>query len=99
MKYCSDQADLAALEELLPGITRGQYLSTAAQIAADTGAHLALEGAAASSVFKRAIRTRTGIAMSTTAKWLGRGTTFLLALSGYEALRAAQNEYQACMNY
>jgi len=27
--YCSHQADLAALEDLLPGITRGQYVSTA----------------------------------------------------------------------
>jgi hypothetical protein len=58
-----------------------------------------LEGAAASSVFKRAIRTRTGIPMSVTSKWLGRATTALLVISGYLALKASQDEYQACMNY
>jgi len=66
---------------------------------AETGAHLALEGAAASSVFKRAIRTRIGVPMSTTSKILGRVTVALFLYSGYEALKAAQDEYQACMNY
>jgi RHS repeat-associated protein len=97
--YCSHQADLAALEDLLPGITRGQYVSTAAKISLETGSHLALEGAAASSIFKRAIRTRTGIAMSTAEKLFERAAILLLLVSGGEALRAAQNEYQGCMNF
>ena len=99
MKYCSHQSDLAAVEDLLPGITRGNYVSTVSKISAETGAHLALEGAAASSVFKRAIRTRIGVPMSTTSKILGRVTVALFLYSGYEALKAAQDEYQACMNY
>jgi len=97
--YCSHQADLAALENLLPGITRGDYVSTASKVGAETGAHLALEGAAASSVLKRAIRTRTGIAMSTAEKLFERATILLLLVTGEEALRASQNEYQACINY
>src|SRR5947209_20432127 len=97
--YCGHQADLAALEELLPGITRGDYVSTASKVGRETGAHLALEGAAASSVVKRGIRARFGVPMSITSKILGRVSTALLVYSGYEALRAAQEEYKACMDY
>jgi hypothetical protein len=97
--HCSHQSDVAALEDLLPGITHGDYVSTASKVGRETGAHLALEGPAASSLLKRAIRARTGIAMSTTSKVLGKITIGLLLVTGYEALKAAQDEYQACMNY
>lgn len=45
------------------------------------------------------VRTRIGIPMSITSKIVGRLATALLVFSGYEALRAAQEEYKACMNY
>ena len=95
--YCHHQTVLAATEELLPGITSGEYLSTAAKVGAETGAHLALDGAAASGVLKRAIRTNTGIPMSTTEKILGRAAVVLLLYSGYKALQAASDEGEACM--
>ena len=63
------------------------------------GAHLAFDGAAASSVLKRAIRARTGIAMSTAEKLFERAAILLLLVSGEEALRVARNEYHACINY
>ena len=48
---------------------------------------------------RRAIRARTGVAMSTTEKIAGRAAWAALVVSGYLALRAVQNEYAACMNY
>jgi RHS repeat-associated protein len=97
MNYCSDQSNQAALEEALPGITRGQYVSTAAKVGGETAAHLGLDGAAASSVLKRGIRARFGVPMSVTEKVLGRVAVALLVFSAYEVLSAAQEEYKACM--
>jgi hypothetical protein len=97
--YCLDEANQAALEELLPGITRGEYVSTAVKISKETGAHLALDSAAASSILKRAIRARTGVPMSVTEKVLGRLAVALLLYSGYEAWKVSQDEFQACMKY
>lgn len=97
--YCLGQAHQAGLEELLPGITRGDYVPSALKVSQQAGAHLALDAAAASGVLKRAIRARTGVTMSVTEKFLGRLAFALLAYSGYEALNASRDEYQACMAY
>src|SRR6266536_4462232 len=95
--YCSHQADQAGLEALLPGITHGDYVPTIDKVALETGAHLALVGAAASTAIKYAIRSDTGVAMSTSSKIFGGASTVLLAITGVEALNAVRKEYKACM--
>jgi len=95
--YCSHKSDQAALEDLLPGITRGDFVATAAHVGPEAGAHLALEGAAASGVLHQAIRAATGIPKTITAEVLEWGGPALLVISGVLATRAAQQEYKACM--
>jgi RHS repeat-associated protein len=97
--YCSHQSNLAALEALLPGITQGNYVSTASKMATEVGAHTGLEAAAGSTALKYAIRSQTGIPMSITSKFLGYLAGGLLVYSGYEAYDAMVSEYQACINY
>jgi hypothetical protein len=88
---------MAALEALLPGVTRGNYVPTINHASVEIGAHLALDAAAGSTALKYAIRSNTGIAMSTTSKIFGGITVLLMVYSGYEAVKAAQEEYKACM--
>lgn len=94
--YCSHQADLAALESVLPGVTRGDYVPTVNKTSREVGAHVALEEAASSTALKYAVRAKTGVPMSVTSKFLGYLGTGLLLFSGYEATKAAQEEYQSC---
>jgi RHS repeat-associated protein len=95
--YCSDQANQAALEALLPGITHGNYAPTIRHVSMDVGAHLALDAMAGSTAIKYAIRSNTDIAMSTSSKIFGGVAGLLMLYSGYDALKAAQEETKACM--
>jgi hypothetical protein len=95
--YCSHLADQAAEEAALPGITRGEYVSTAAKVGKETITHLALGGAAASNLTLHAIRAKTGIPMTTASKLLEGAAVAALVYNAYEAMRAAGEEYAACM--
>jgi hypothetical protein len=97
--YCSHQSNLAALEATFPGITHGNYVPTVDKMSTETGAHVALDAAASSTALKYSIRSATGVPMSLTSEILGYVTWGLLAVTGYEALKAAQHEMQACKAY
>jgi hypothetical protein len=88
---------MAALDALLPGSTHGNYVPTINHTSMEIGAHLALDAAAGSTALKYAIRSNTGVAMSTSSKIFGGITGLLMVYSGYEALKAAQEEYKACV--
>jgi hypothetical protein len=76
---------------------RPTYVPTVNKVAAHVGAHVALEAAAGSTALKYAIRARTGMAMSTSAKIFGTATTAALLYTGFEATNAMREEYKACM--
>jgi hypothetical protein len=95
--YCSHQADLAAAEELLPGITRGQYESTPQKVTRITGVHVALDALATRTLWQRWIRWKTGVPMTKTAKFAERAAVAFLVYDLLEAWKASRDEYQACM--
>jgi hypothetical protein len=102
--YCQSQANQAAGEDLLPGIMKGNYTPTGQGKLFEYAAHYSLDAAAGSRGLKYAIREATGgqatgVPMSVSSKLLGRASVALLLFSAYTALKAAQDEYKACMAY
>ena len=102
--YCQSQANQAAGEDLLPGIMKGNYTPTGQGKLCEYAAHYSLDAAAGSRGLKYAIREATGgqatgVPMSVSSKLLGRASVALLLFSAYTALKAAQDEYKACMAY
>jgi RHS repeat-associated protein len=97
--YCGHQADIAAAEELVPGLANvldKDYTPTPKQLGKEA-LDVASEAAATSSVLRR-IRAATGFPMSVTSKVLDYLGYFGAAVTAYQTMRAAQNEYSACMN-
>jgi hypothetical protein len=103
-RFCSDQADKAAIEELFPGILRGDYTSSSQKKALiDPGLHVAVEVAELGG-FAHWLKAATGgigkgVPVSLTETALGVVNGGLIVLTGYNVMDAAGQEYKACMNY
>lgn len=93
-QYCQARADQAAQNAVLPGLSTPTGRKNTAELAMHYGAEVA-EG---STAFKLAVRSYTGVAMSTTGKLITGLGAASVAYSSYEALKAAQEEYKACMS-
>lgn len=97
-KYCSGQADKAALEDLLPGVMRGHFQpSTVIGGTLLYGGHAAVEVIPEKPSMLRYIRSQTNIPMSTTSKFMKWGGYIMWGYAGYTALKASRKEYKACM--
>jgi len=93
-QYCQSRADDAAKNAVLPGLSTRTGVKNSAELAMHYGAEVA-EG---STALKLAVRSYTGVAMSTTGKLLTGLGAASIAYSSYEALKAAQEEYKACVS-
>ncbi len=93
-QYCGTRANQAAKNAVLPGLSTPTGRKNTAELAIHYGAEVA-EG---STAFKLALRSYTGVAMSTTGKVITGLGAASIAYSSYEALKAAQEEYKACMS-
>lgn len=92
-EYCQARSNDAAKEAVLPGLTTPQGRKNAAKVAA----HYGVAVAAGSYGLRYAVRKATRIPMSITQGVLEGLGDLALVYTGYEALRAAQEEYKACM--
>jgi hypothetical protein len=99
--YCSDQANKAFIEEVLPGghvLLGGDYrpitvVGSTAEVVRD---HV-ISTAATSTSFLYTIRSWTGVPMSVTSKFLTGVGYLFTARTLYNATKAMQREYKACM--
>ena len=98
--FCSHQANLAALESILPGSAnaiQGDYRAIAGTATSEALQEYAVDAAANSTSFLLTIRSWLGIPMSVTSKALSIGGYAGMAYTAYSALKASQTEYAACM--
>jgi RHS repeat-associated protein len=100
--YCSHQADMAALEAILPygHLVLGNDYRPSAVLGgtAEIASHVGPELAAGSKALQYSIRSSTGLPMSISqAIFEGVGYA-ALAYTAYSALKAAQVEMKACMS-
>jgi hypothetical protein len=97
------QSNMAFTESILPGgsvLIGGDYRPSAVISAtADVGLDRALDFLAGITAVLQKVRSATGIPMSVASKAVTRLGTALNALSLYNAVKAMQNEYQACMDF
>jgi hypothetical protein len=101
-QYCKDQSNKAALEDILPYghlILGGDYRPSAvAGGTVEVASHVGPEIAAGSGLAWW-IRSKFGVPMSITSKFLKGMGYAALAYTGYSALTTAQREYKACMEW
>jgi hypothetical protein len=98
--FCSHQANLAALESILPGLAnavQGDYRHIAATATSEVAKEVALDTAKKSTSFLQTVRSWTGIPMSVTPEILSAIGYVGAAVNTYGAMKAMQTEYAACM--
>ncbi len=99
-QFCDQQSNMAALNALLPGLAnaiQGDYRAIAATTTSEVAQDVALDTAAKNTSLLLTVRSWTGLPMSVTSKIL-RGVGYVgTAVNLYDAMKAMQKEYAACM--
>lgn len=100
-QFCDQQSNKAFIEAIIPGgavLLGGDYRPTAVVGAtAEVAVDRAVDAAAGSSWFLYKFGSLTGVPMTTTAKFLKGFGYVTSAISLYDAVKAMQKEYKACM--
>jgi RHS repeat-associated protein len=97
-KFCQEQANKAAAENVLPGVMKGDYTPSGQDKTLEYAGHYALDVAAGSTALKYSIRANTGIPMSIAKNFFEVAGYAAFAYTGYSALKAARDEYKTCMS-